>query len=67
MNGLTDYTAHGMWAPMDYHPYNYAVPHQQCFNIVQWQDQANGWVTRAPITTCVNTGWVASSLTDDGS
>jgi branched-chain amino acid transport system substrate-binding protein len=67
MNGLNNYTDHGMWAPLDYHPYNFAQPHLQCFTVVQWQDSANGYVTRAPLNTCSNVGWIGYPATDDGS
>jgi hypothetical protein len=67
MNGLNGYTAHGLWAPLDYHPYNFAATHHQCFSVVQWQDSANGWVTRAPLSTCGDYNWVAYQASDDGS
>ncbi|HEY1635756.1 MAG TPA: ABC transporter substrate-binding protein [Acidimicrobiales bacterium] len=67
MNGLNNYTNHGLWAPLDYHPYNFNAPHQQCFTVVQWQDSANGYVTRAPLNTCYNIGWIGYPASDDGS
>ncbi len=68
MNGLNNYTDHGMWAPLDYHTYDFSKPHAQCFTIVQWQDSANGYVTRAPLSTCYpNIGWIGYPASDDGS
>jgi hypothetical protein len=67
IDGLTDYTAHGLWAPESWRPYNFATTHRQCFNVVQWQDSANGWVTRAPLSTCGDYPWVAYTPSDDGS
>jgi branched-chain amino acid transport system substrate-binding protein len=67
IDGLTDYTAHGLWAPESWRPYNFAATHRQCFNVVQWQDSGNGWVTRAPLSTCGDYPWVAYTPSDDGS
>jgi branched-chain amino acid transport system substrate-binding protein len=67
MNGLNNYTAHGLWAPLDYHQYNFSQPHTACFTVVQWQDSGNGWVTKAPLGTCYNIGWISYPASDDGS
>jgi branched-chain amino acid transport system substrate-binding protein len=68
MNGLNNYTNHGLWAPLDFHVYDFSKPHPQCFIIAQWQDSANGYVTRAPLSTCYpNLGWIGYPASDDGS
>ncbi|HWC38888.1 MAG TPA: ABC transporter substrate-binding protein [Acidimicrobiales bacterium] len=67
MNGLNNYTAHGLWAPLDYHVYDFSKPHPQCFTVVQWQDPG-GWVTKAPLSTCYpDIGWISYPASDDGS
>jgi hypothetical protein len=53
---------------LDYHVYDFSKPHPQCFIIAQWQDSANGYVTRAPLNTCYpNLGWIGYPASDDGS
>jgi hypothetical protein len=67
MNSLKDYTVGGFFAPLDYQHIDYTKPRLgDCNTVVQWQDSAKGWVTRAPTTDCVTSTWYAVTPSDDG-
>ncbi|MBV9410277.1 MAG: ABC transporter substrate-binding protein [Acidimicrobiia bacterium] len=68
LNNLNNYTLDGFTRPLDYKPKNFSAPTNDCFSIVQWQDQANTFATLAPITTCYpDAKWVGATASDDGS
>ena len=67
LNGLRDYTDHGYFAPRDYviRPPNQTV--QDCVTIAQWQDAANSFVTRAPLSNCIVSAQVGGPASQDNS
>jgi hypothetical protein len=68
LDGLQNYTMNGLFAPFDYRDVDYSKPNQNdCNSIVQWQDSAGGFVTRAPVTNCVVSNWIPTPAVDDGS
>lgn len=67
LDGLHDYTAHGYFAPRDYvvRPPNQTV--QDCTMLAQWQDSAGTFVTRSPLTHCIQSAQVGGPATPDNS
>ncbi|GAC1516930.1 MAG: hypothetical protein NVS1B12_00090 [Acidimicrobiales bacterium] len=67
LNGLRDYTDHGYFSPRDYvvRPPNQTV--HDCVTIAQWQDAAGGFVTRAPLSNCIESAQVGGPASQDNS
>jgi len=67
LNGLNQYTAQGFFAPRDYkvRPPNETV--EDCDVVAQWQDTAGTFVTRSPVTTCIQSAQVGGPTTPDNS
>jgi hypothetical protein len=68
LNNLHQYTMNGLFNAYDYQPKASNATGPDCNVIVQWQDAASGYVTRAaPGAYCPVTGQYATPAGNDGS
>ena len=66
LDSVKGYTAGGLFAPRDFQVVDETKPQQECNTIVQWQDSAATYVTRAPVTYCVMKQPIPYQPSDDG-
>jgi branched-chain amino acid transport system substrate-binding protein len=67
LDGLNQYTNHGLVVPVDYQKVDFSKPRTDHFVVAQWQDAARTFATVAPLGTSYVVPWYGTPSSDDGS